>query len=489
MGEQHHPYRRSHGSGIIRAVTVGSVLPGRSTLVVPRWIPDNGLVLDVDLTQLGRAAHGVVLGVCVFGVLLASRPLLSKQAGQPIEWRRLSVLLAVIGLFGGAFRITPLGTDGRLAVAGLSLVVTVILTFAAVMPRAMLQRLRSGGPLRWMTAFALAAFPSMAVASDPLAAAGGAAGVAALVLVAGAVAEVFERREIERLVVVLAGAAVAVAASSMLLTPADAFWTIRSPGINERFVGWFPFVGLGWGHLGVGLLILGLERVRWRWPSFVSAAGLIVATQARGAAIAAVVVMIVWIALARRRWLPVVVAGLAALAVVALTVEPVRDLWDREQTIDEADSAFSYRVDYVRAAFRVAETSPVIGRGIDSGTVDEFSEELTVGRIGRVESTTMAWTTAVAGTGLLGTLALLATFASAWRWAVIQATSSSARWPVLVMTWVTVSSFFIVGPAELSAQAIVFALAILSVSAADGPALSQAGASSPAARRGFAASR
>lgn len=463
-------------------------LGGTTTLGVERILPETGAMFAVDIVEFGQTAHYVVLGLIVVGFLvIAQRQMTPDSCERAERGRRLAALGSVVTLFGGAFRVTPLDTTGRLLVAGASLAATFTLVALAAGRSELIACLRRSGPLRWMLAYGVAALPSIAVASDPLAAAGAAAGLMALVVVTATLAVRFDRQELGRLVLALAAAAVVVALSSAFLTPSEAIWTIRSPVLSQRFVGWFPFVGLGWGHLGVGLVILGLERPRWQWWGIASGLTLIAATQARGAAVALLAVGVLWVALTNRRFLPVIGVALVFSTVVGLTVDPVRDIWDREQSLEEADSIFSYRADYVRAALGVAETSPIIGRGIDSGTVDEFSERLTVGRVGRVESTTMAWMTALAGTGAVGLFFLLGTFGSAWRWSFRRWRTDAVRWPLLTMAWMTSSSFFIVGPSELTAQAVVFAVVILAPAAGEG--FSRSVASSPGDQPGFVASQ
>lgn len=430
-------------------------------------MPENRRVSSLDWALAGQCAHFMVLAAVAVGLTSC----VGRVLEQPPTSRQRLAWWSLLVLFGGAFRMTPLGTTGRLSIAGAALVISTGLAVIGFLPSmaAVARRVAgSAGPARWFLLYGLAAAPSVATATDPLAAAGGAAGLVALGLVAVALGVNFDSGQIRRLLGSLAVAAVVVAMSSAALTSADSFQQIRSPMLNWRFLGWFPFVELGWGHLGVGFVIIGLERARWRWPSVGVGLLLIGATQARGAAIAAAVVGVIWVGLAHRRRLPAMVAASVVATVLLVAVQPVRDLWDREQAVVESDSIFSYRSEFVRAAFEVWKDSPVVGRGIDSGTVDDFSAELTIGRPDLVTSTHMTWTTAIAGTGAVGLALLVITIASAWRWAVRQFRWSGERVPVLVMAWVTASSFFVVGPAELSTLGLVFAVGVVAPSLADG---------------------
>lgn len=430
-------------------------------------------VLAIDFTLLGKGTHLVVVAAVVATFLvIADRRLVATAAEHPVRRRRRLSLLALVMLFGGAFRLLALDTTGRQITSGACLVIAAAFSSSALRSSDLRRLVSQPGPAKWMALYALAAVPSIFVASDPLAAAGGAGGLLALVLVAIAVGSNFDQRSILRLLGFLAEAALVVAVSSVALTPGASSQSIRSPLLGYRFVGWLPFVELGWGHLGVGFVVIGLVSARWRTASISAGLLLIVATQARGAAIAVILVVLVWIASERRRWLPLAAALLAGGALVAIVVDPVRNVWDREQAIAESDSLFTYRADFVRAAAAVAAESPLIGKGIDSGTVDDFSAELTIGRSDLVTSTHMAWTSALAGTGAIGLGLLFVTVASGWRWAY-RCRTERERWSanrtlaLLTMTWVSASSLFVVGPAELSAQGIVFGVAVVSLSLAD----------------------
>lgn len=427
-------------------------------------------MLAVDIALLGQAAHVVLIGLVIVGVLVAGwRRIVDHEVSSVQRKQQMAAIASVIALLGGAFRFTPFGLEGRLILAGSSLVVAVALAGFALDRVEIKRVLSTPGPLRWMLAYGLAATPSILIATDPLAAAGGAAGVLSMVAVAAAVGTRLTRPAIGRMLELLAVAAVVLATSSAVLTPGESFASTRSLVLTQRFLGWFPFVELGWGHLGVGLIVIGLERQRWRWPALASGFMLIAMTQARGAAIAAVAVGLVWVLLAHRRRMPLVIGALSLLVLAAVFVQPVRDVWDREQAVVTSPNIFSFRAEFVKAGLGVAEASPVIGRGIDSGTVDDFSDELTFGKPGLITSTHMAWMSALVGAGALGLGFFVAALASAWRWAISVMKASGQRWPSLVMAWATASSFFLAGPAELSAQGVVFALAILAVSVSAEP--------------------
>ncbi len=215
--------------------------------------------------------------------------------------------------------------------------------------------------------------------------------------------------------------------------------------------GLFPsYSANGVGTLGVLLTFWSLGRLR-RIASprrsqqvlgyAVAALGLfsLVLAQYRTGYGAFIVGLLVYLLLGRR-WLLATGVLLVLVAVIAKSpstfLEQAEPFLLRGQTTEQA-STLSSRIDFWTAAVPVWEESPLIGKGLLTGTRFEVLAPLGYTYTSGIHST---WVEALVGTGVIGLVLLFSSFLIAYKRAYLRALRSTDLVPVLLLTVLGVRS-------------------------------------------------
>jgi O-antigen ligase len=264
------------------------------------------------------------------------------------------------------------------------------------------------------------------------------------------------RGAIPRMEATLYWFAVALIASAWigaLLAPSLAFqgFKNRAVPVQLELVGIFPAISSnGLGELGVFLTFWSLLRTRVPWRSrtrpsrlafFLTGVGLItlLTAQYRTGYVAVVVGLIV-VLVAARRWVPATLLVLLTAAVLSWFPSIVTEATPyalRGQTVQEAQG-LSGRVDWWAASIPVWQKSPFLGKGLLTATRFEVLAPLGEVTTSGIHST---WVEALVGTGIVGVAMILLALAWAWRHAV-RAARGPDRWilPIVLVSLITVRS-------------------------------------------------
>ncbi len=152
-----------------------------------------------------------------------------------------------------------------------------------------------------------------------------------------------------------------------------------------------------------------------------------------------IVALLVYLLLGRR-WL--LASGLLLVMIVVVAKSPstfaeqAEPFLLRGQTTEQA-STLSSRVDFWTAAVPVWEESPLIGKGLLTGTRFEVLAPLGYTYTSGIHST---WVEALVGTGVIGIVLLFSSFLIAYKRAYFRALRSSDLVPVLLLTVLAVRS-------------------------------------------------
>jgi O-Antigen ligase len=223
-------------------------------------------------------------------------------------------------------------------------------------------------------------------------------------------------------------------------TSAPIRWNVHGvyPSISENSVGLF----------GVVLAIWTLARLQETRPTGrsrtlayvligVGAVTLLAAQYRTGYVILALTLAVMLVL--RRRWGLATLLGLVGALIVLWRPEVIQTLVPfllRGETTTEARTLDS-RVEYWSAALEVWRHSPLIGRGLLTGTRFEA-----LGRLGLEFTSTIhgTWIEALVGTGLIGVSVLAASFLTTVRRALIAARRGAWTVPLLLLTVLGVRS-------------------------------------------------
>jgi O-antigen ligase len=265
-----------------------------------------------------------------------------------------------------------------------------------------------------------------------------------------------------------------------ILAPEEAQSVIHNsnPPLEWQIHGIWPSISSnGVGSLGVLLAFWSLARLRTLVsPTTIqrrlayALAGLGVASlvfaQYRTGYVAFVVGLFVCL-LFWRRWVLATVVVMVVLGAIAMgpssLVEEAEPYALRGQTTEQA-SDLSSRVDFWSASIPVWEQSPLIGRGLLTGTRFEVLARLGAEYTSAIHST---WVEALVGTGLIGLALLALSFLVTCKRAFIWALHGGNLVPVLLLTVLSVRSITGNTFETFSYQAIIFLWLALSLSDED----------------------
>jgi hypothetical protein len=238
----------------------------------------------------------------------------------------------------------------------------------------------------------------------------------------------------------------------VILSPGETVHTATGSPLPWVITGVVPAIAAnGVGTLGVLLFFWSLGRFRIlpsttnlqrRLSYFLAGLGLasLIFAQYRTGYAAFVVGLLVFLFVGRK-WLLATLLLLVVIGVVAANpsgigadVEPFAL---RGQSIERA-SELSGRTAFWRAAIPVWEKSPLIGRGLLTGTRFEVLAPLGLPYISGIHST---WIEALVGTGLIGLVLLSLSFLITFRRALFRALRTGDLVPVLLLTVVAVRTY------------------------------------------------
>ena len=278
--------------------------------------------------------------------------------------------------------------------------------------------------------------------------------LAAIVAVVGGAARIGGRRALQRVEHVLYWFFVALVSSAwvgVILFPGRGLDPIDSP-IPYQLNGVFPAVSSnGLGLLGVLLLFWSIGRlmapqhelrVRPRITKVVAVLGFatMVFAQYRTGYAATIIGLVVLLLIRRQIGLASVFAVVAIVFVLAgpSLVETVQPIALRGQTVERAQE-LSGRMDWWAASIPVWRKSPILGRGLLTGTRFEVLAELGQGTTSTIHGT---WIEALVGTGIAGVSLLVAFFITMWKRSVAEALRPGGRLiPLFIMTIFSVRTY------------------------------------------------
>jgi hypothetical protein len=278
--------------------------------------------------------------------------------------------------------------------------------------------------------------------------------LAAVVAVVGGAARIGGKRALQRVEHVLYWFFVALVSSAwigVILFPGRGLDPIDSP-IPYQLNGVFPAVSSnGLGLLGVLLLFWSIGRlmaphhelrVRPRITKMVAVLGFatLVFAQYRTGYASAIVGLVILLLIRRQIGLASV---FAAAAVVFLLwgpsiVETVEPIALRGQTVERAQELSGRNV-WWEASIPVWQKSPILGRGLLTGTRFEVLAEMGRGTTSTIHST---WIEALVGTGIVGISLLAAFFLTMWKRSIFEALRPGGRLvPLLIMAIFSVRTY------------------------------------------------
>ena len=276
--------------------------------------------------------------------------------------------------------------------------------------------------------------------------------LAALVAVVGGATRIAGMHALRRMEHVLYWFFVALVSSAWLgifLFPGEALRAHSSSPIPYQLGGVLPAVSSnGLGLLGVLLLYWSIGRllapqheyhVRPSVTKLVAFLGFVtlIVAQYRTGYVSALVALVVLLALRGRMTMAAVLVLIAVVASLwgPTIVETAQPVALRGQTVERA-SELSGRVGWWTASIPIWKKSPIIGRGLLTGTRFEVLSELGRGFTSTIHGT---WIEALVGTGLVGISLLAAFLLILWKRSVMEAVRHGGRLvPVLVVAIFTV---------------------------------------------------
>lgn len=279
----------------------------------------------------------------------------------------------------------------------------------------------------WLAAYAAVLTVAAILSSDPGVAA--LRGLRAVVLFTVFVqaAVVLERSVLRRLFVQFSAGLAVVVAIGPLVAGGEAFHPLRAPVV--RWALQAPVIGSGphvVAAIGSALVLAtvwcwadGDRPPPWssRWLLRVALPGgfgllFLLAAQKRALWLAMVMAGLTWLVLCRRRSVLPTVAVLGVVAVGLSTVEPLRDLWDREQSRPQVDNVASVRSSIFEASLDRFAERPLVGDGLGVGNRGLLID---VGQPGLEWASHSEVGAALAATGLAGLAAIVWGHAVGWR--------------------------------------------------------------------------
>jgi len=405
-----------------------------------------------QVTALG--VGGLALTVSVGGAFLARRagrgilalevPLLLLLFSTLVLRQRGAVDLAVDPLDPAAqFRVAAVGVAGLLGF------------FALLRGRAPERTRLTTLPFRLYVLYAVVVLAGAALSFSPILTAYRGVELAAGLLVLAGARQTLGEQAVPRIEAVLYWFSVALLVAVWLgvfLFPDEAVEQIQNPRvpIKEQIQGVYPAVASNMvGTLGIIVTTWSLGRVRRRigQPGLRPAVAYLLAcigifsllaAQYRTGYVMAAAVLVVFV-LMRGRKLIAAVLALAAVSIVfwgsSISTEAEPYVL-RGQTPEQARE-LSGRMDFWRHAIPVWEKSPLIGRGLLTGTRFEVLAPLGLDYTSGIHST---WVEALVGTGLIGTALLALAFLISTRRALRQARVDSLATPILLLVAFAVRS-------------------------------------------------
>jgi O-Antigen ligase len=407
------------------------------------------------MLALGGAALG--LGASLGSVVV------SKRALRAVLFVEVPVLLLLASSLVWRVRTTddiaadPLDAAGQIRVGCVGLAGLLALTALVWPSRAETRAGRSPLPFRLYGAYVLVVFAGAPLSVQPLLTAYRGVELATAVLVLLAARQSVGLEAIGRIGTTLYWFLVAMVGSvwaGVLLFPTLAVQPLLNEAapVHWNIVGVYPSVASnGVGTLGVTLTIWSLARARPGGggralrPALayaLAAVGVVtlLASQYRTGYGALAVGVAVLLALRNRRMLLVAILLGTAIWLAFLgpqLVEQAAPFLLRGQTTEEARGLTS-RVEWWEASIPVWQKSPLIGRGLLTGTRFEVLARLGLRDTGGIHST---WVEVLVGTGLIGLGLLLAAAAVSVRRALTLALSpGGAVLPLLLLTVMLVRS-------------------------------------------------
>ena len=278
--------------------------------------------------------------------------------------------------------------------------------------------------------------------------------LAALVAVVGGAARVGGRRALQRIENVLYWFFVALVSSAwvgVIVFPGRALDPIDSP-IPYQLSGIFPAVSSnGLGLLGVLLLFWSIGRlmarqreyrVQPRITKLIAVLGFmtLVFAQYRTGYASAIIGLVILLMVRRQIGLAAVfaVAAVAFLLWGPSIVETVQPIALRGQTVERAQE-LSGRQAWWEASIPVWKRSPILGRGLLTGTRFEVLAELGYGTTSTIHGT---WIEALVGTGIVGISILVAFFITMWKRSIVEVLRPGGRLvPIFIMAIFSVRTY------------------------------------------------